>query len=376
MLTKVVIRGFQPHQNLTVEFHPQITIICGDSDEGKSSIVRALNWVFLNKPNGVRIINRKMDSCRVTVYFSDGSTLAKRRGRKGGAKYKLNGKVFAAFGNIVPEEIQHFLKLNEINVQTQLQQLFWILETPGQLASKLNDIVDLSSIDKALTVIQKKVKVTKGELDLTNSKISDLEVKIEEYTWVEGFHADLLKVGKARERVREQQEKRILMAHLVGMGFAIRRGLVRLQKFVTEGSELVGGITELREHVQKRKNLETLLERARGYSRRINSLRRLNKLKREVNSISTKTEKMGENQQNLTRLRFLISKGTNLQEEIATDYNTIQQTKAKLFSSGVCPLCGLKKEHNTGQSESSAPICTSPMSRRGADKRRGTTGMP
>lgn len=52
MLHKLVIQNFQTHKDLGVTLGPHVTTIVGTTDAGKSSVLRALGWVALNRPTG------------------------------------------------------------------------------------------------------------------------------------------------------------------------------------------------------------------------------------------------------------------------------------------------------------------------------------
>jgi len=46
MINSLTIQNFQSHKNTTLEFDNGINIIIGQSDSGKTAIIRALNWVI------------------------------------------------------------------------------------------------------------------------------------------------------------------------------------------------------------------------------------------------------------------------------------------------------------------------------------------
>ena len=49
MLKRLRIKNFQKHGKVDISFDPHVTCIVGDSDAGKSSLLRALHW-FLTNP--------------------------------------------------------------------------------------------------------------------------------------------------------------------------------------------------------------------------------------------------------------------------------------------------------------------------------------
>ena len=52
MINSVVVRNFQIHKKTSIEFVSGVNIISGTSDNGKSSLIRAMRWVIENRPQG------------------------------------------------------------------------------------------------------------------------------------------------------------------------------------------------------------------------------------------------------------------------------------------------------------------------------------
>ena len=46
MLQKVILENFQAHEMSVIEFTEGINVICGASDQGKSSVIRAIRWAL------------------------------------------------------------------------------------------------------------------------------------------------------------------------------------------------------------------------------------------------------------------------------------------------------------------------------------------
>ena len=57
MITKIEIKNFQSHKNTVLEFDKGVNVICGESDNGKSAVIRAIRWVVENYPQGTDKIN-------------------------------------------------------------------------------------------------------------------------------------------------------------------------------------------------------------------------------------------------------------------------------------------------------------------------------
>ena len=123
MIKRLRIKNFQKHKSIDIEFDEHVTSIVGPSDTGKSALIRALKWVCSNKPNGNDFIRQGSKKCSVRVEVN-GHKITRSRGAEN--TYHLDKEVFHAFGNNVPKEIEHVLRMDEINFQGQHDSPFWL----------------------------------------------------------------------------------------------------------------------------------------------------------------------------------------------------------------------------------------------------------
>ena len=53
MIKSIHVVGFQSHADSTIEFDPGVNVLIGQSDSGKTAVVRALDWALNNRPHRV-----------------------------------------------------------------------------------------------------------------------------------------------------------------------------------------------------------------------------------------------------------------------------------------------------------------------------------
>ena len=108
MIESIRIKQFQKHKDTTLEFANGLNVICGESHNGKSAIIKAILWVLTNKPSGTafRRIGHDGEDTSVKVTFNDGS-VERVRGDKRSC-YIYGNEEFKAVRTDVPSEIQHF----------------------------------------------------------------------------------------------------------------------------------------------------------------------------------------------------------------------------------------------------------------------------
>jgi predicted ATP-dependent endonuclease of OLD family len=216
MIERVLIKNFQVHEKLDMQFGPVTTII-GQTDSGKSAIIRALLLVCTNEPSGDEYIRK--DSNGTTVAIRIDGHVIKRIKTKSKNEYILDGETLQAFRSSVPEPVQAILQMGEVNYQQQHDAPFWFSCTAGQVSKHLNAIVNLDLIDQTFSKIQNHITAHKTLLKNTDKKLeeaTDKKCTLFQYTKankslseIEGLEKDItqkrLQCGRLRELLKQGQ---------------------------------------------------------------------------------------------------------------------------------------------------------------------------
>ena len=195
-IKKIILENFQSHKNTEMEFGPDLNIIVGPSDSGKSAIIRGLKWVMYNEPSGDFFIREGEKECRVTLELSDG-TLLQRYRTKSKNGYKLidnsgNENIYEGIGLTVPQEIIDVtgirkIKLdtdseNAINLGEQLEGAFLLTEKASTRANAIGRLVGVDIVDDALRDVLRDIrslnqtrKQKEETLQITNDKLSQFD---------------------------------------------------------------------------------------------------------------------------------------------------------------------------------------------------------
>jgi len=170
------VRNFQKHAKLKVKFDPRITTIVGPSDSGKSSIIRALRWVVFNRPRGKGFIQDGKEKAAVLLALEEGNVI--RDKRKNGNSYDITKRKdgfsssgLSAVGDSVPESVQQVLNMGDVNFQLQHDPPFWFSLTAGEVAKRLNQIVDLELIDKVASGLAHRARKASNRVDVTTELV-------------------------------------------------------------------------------------------------------------------------------------------------------------------------------------------------------------
>ena len=161
-LRRVVLENFQSHRYTELVLAPTMTVLIGESDQGKSAVVRALRWLLYNKPQGADFMRVGADYCRVAAEFDDGLVIIReRRGKTNRYEIRRSGQepqVLEGFGREVPAEVEELtdvrpLRLEgtsfELHVAHQLDPPFLLKETPATRARAVGHLSGTQLFDAA-----------------------------------------------------------------------------------------------------------------------------------------------------------------------------------------------------------------------------------
>lgn len=112
------IRGFQSHVDTLLDIHGNYVCITGPNNVGKSSVIRALRWVFYDALRGARFIRRGETVAQVDVGIGD-ATVSRIKGDKRNA-YVYNDNTLEAIGNGAPIEVSNLLGIAPIKIDKDL----------------------------------------------------------------------------------------------------------------------------------------------------------------------------------------------------------------------------------------------------------------
>ena len=157
MPTQVLIENFQCHRSLSFSLPEKgVVALIGETDSGKSAVLRALGWLFFNRPIGFSFLGPFGKECRVSMELPNSTRIERIRGPSKNCYVLSLPKqeeplVLSAVGNEVPEEVRQILPMHPIlNVQWQHDPPFMLRMSPGERSRLLNEATDAAAIDRAI----------------------------------------------------------------------------------------------------------------------------------------------------------------------------------------------------------------------------------
>lgn len=117
MISHLRIENYQSHALTDIELSPTVTVFTGESDQGKTAVLRALRKVLRNTPTGDFFIRWNQKVCRVQVTVN-GVDVERVVGTKktGLNTYTVGVDAYNNFGTSVPEEVRIALGIADVQV--------------------------------------------------------------------------------------------------------------------------------------------------------------------------------------------------------------------------------------------------------------------
>lgn len=224
------IKGFQSHEDTTIEFTDGLNAIVGASDSGKSAILRALRFTLYNEPRGSEFIRQSASRVECTVYFSDGSSLTRSRTRTSAGSYivrDVNGveTELKGFTNNLPIDVANvhqmpYIQLTKdlektLNIGYQLEAPFLIGEGASTRASIIGRLTGVNLVDAALKEVNKDVLANNRTLKAKIEEKQSLEEKLLDYQDLSMLKAKIDQLNASIKKVEELEEEKHALSSLL-----------------------------------------------------------------------------------------------------------------------------------------------------------------
>ncbi|SHG99984.1 exonuclease SbcC [Thermosyntropha lipolytica DSM 11003] len=220
-LKYLYIKNFQSHKDTVVEFSPGLNILVGESDQGKTAVIRALRWLYYNKSPKGDFIRIGEDYCSVTAELSDGTRVSRIKKGKKINRYEIKypdgtNYVEDKVGNQVPERVQEILgngrlyidsdKYIDISIASQLEPPFLLTESDGDKAKIIGLIADLDIIDAAGRRLLLDINQANGRKKDLEEEIKNLNRELEAYDDLD-YKKSILEKGQRLLNTIAQKEQ-------------------------------------------------------------------------------------------------------------------------------------------------------------------------
>lgn len=339
MIKSINLTCFESHKDSHLEFIKGINILSGATNYGKSSVARAINWLINGIPNGNSMLTYNEKECRVKLEIDD-NIIEKVKSDKEN-KYIINNIELKSVGQSVPEEINN-LNFNELNLQMQFDKFFLLQDSPGEVARKLNRIINLEVIDESAKKIKSKVNKKKNDINYLESDINTIKTKLEKYNNLDEIETIIIKCEKLEIEKESIKEK---IFNLDTIKISINKNNLELQKYknIDKQKETLKKLRSLKLNFKEinnkifqlnsiKNNYNSNIQELNGYKDNKNKLELIKKLKSKIseyNNLADKIDTLESYKDNKVKVKELENK-----------IYTIGQLRSNLLPKGSkCPVC-------------------------------------
>lgn len=350
-LKKLILTNFQSHQDTTISFSPKITVVTGQSDAGKTALIRALLWVLTNRPAGTGFITQGHQTSSVTLTTMRGDSIKRTKSTGKGKEnaYQVNDQSYNVVGQGVPLDLKPLIHFDETNVQTQLEAHLLALESPPKIAELIYQAAGLQVGLDLLSQLQKlrrqtnilaenqDVEITETEQQLEQVD-PDLEANQAKLQQAIDLIADIAETQNDLAKLKHQQSVHKLVATNVA---ELETLTAAVQVLLTQGAELCRIITTtdnmLTTYQQLKQRHHT--HKAIVTSHKIGIKDITKWLKTGTITVTSLTT----TQRRLTKLTKVMTEVTNLRQDITAGEQAIKIIKARCDTMRkqltICPTC-------------------------------------
>lgn len=287
MITKVHVHNFQSHADTVVELNKGLTVFVGDSDQGKTALVkRAFLWALFNEPDGDSIVrfkdNGKINkngereresTCFVAIEFDNGEkTLIKER-TKNKTTYKIlydDGETeeFESVKKIGLDEIHNKIGIRKFIIDEDLKFNINIIGSrdvslvdlsPAVKGKIIGSFAGTNVIDIANRGVVAELNGLSSSIKEKNKELDNISQKLEEYKFLELKQELLLEIEKELDVLDIIEEKFKSLSTKSEKLQAINQEIQRLNKIIST-EETVRKYSTILEEVDKNlisyKNIE------------------------------------------------------------------------------------------------------------------------
>jgi len=351
MIKNICIRNFQSHCKTKMEFCEGLNVIIGDTDSGKSAIVRALRLLILNKPLGDKFINwntPKGELTSVKGKFTDGSWAIREKG-KNINQYRVSGydEPFSALKGKVPKEVQNITKLSEANIQSQSEYYFLLDKTGGQVASAFNKVANLDLMELVIKQIKSELTETNSSISHNNDLLEEIEKEIENLKWITKARSRFQKIEKREIKIEDNKYLSSELTNILSDFHGINHELSSMKK-TEKALEMSNVIIDAGKHItEAQESAHTLDSIIYEYYAIRNETKQLKQLK----NLSQKSKNIMQSKGKLDILKNSLKELEKVMEYHEEIFNQVvfrkkqvvlKEKKLNKFKKQlkVCPLCG------------------------------------
>lgn len=351
MIQSIKIQNFLSHKNTELDFSPGVNIIVGESDTGKSAIIRALRWVIFNRPVGDSFRSNWGGPTSVTIETSNGTLITRQKEDKSNRYVLQQGqkkpKVFNAIKSEIPEEVTTALCLDEVNILSQFDSHFLLSNSPGEVARHFNKVAHLDKIDSSIAFLSKELREINSDMSSLNEQLQEDVQALEGFINIKSLEKSINKVESLEiSRIQKEVDSRDIESILSNVA-KIEEEIQQYVHIVKAEKQINKLLEDYDLLMSKREQGEDMFVLIEQYKSLVVDEKRYSKyLKAEadVKEIADKFKSVEILQENVREIKERLLILSILERDIKAMEKDMKQNEILLKENmgDTCPLCGSK----------------------------------
>lgn len=369
---KLHIENFQAISDIDIDFVKGINIIVGQSNSGKTSVLRAIDTLVNNGSGSAEFIKRGTKHTSVEMDYNGNNIKWSRTPKE--IEYSINGEKFLKVGStdlfkLLPEN--GFVRDPQgefSNLEDEWTLPFPFYKNGSEIFKLFENIFSVSDSAKILKCMKESEDENKRALKYSEKEIEHVNLKIDSIR--------KLNIKESVEKLKEYKNNLTYVNNELGELYETRNQLYRLRNKLAEAEQIPSSIdidlqneldnyTELKEELYKINQLQLEYNNISKLpkdkidtsiiSESINSvievkgdLDKLREFKRVLDVTIPTPLTVNENifndintlHEHLSTLKCLQVKGRTLVQTLRDKRGKISSLKEELSKVEVCPLCG------------------------------------
>lgn len=276
MIKRIVLRNFQIHKRLELNFDKRLNVLTGSNDSGKSSIIRAIYWLMYNSPFGdwMRRINKQgiMETTSVKIIFDDDTIIQRIKG-DGINKYIVDDEVYENFGYSIPQQVLKKIKIYpfvtnkenfNVHISMQDEQPFLIHESAPVKASVLDTLTGNSVLQKAISSFNKENIQISKDIGTLEDTIKDDEETLKK---IPDLNEAQKRIDNVNKMIADKMVRVVRVSYYSGLKqdydkqIFIKQKTSKLKLDLGPIKKMLDESTILKEDLKKLKNLKEDLKK-------------------------------------------------------------------------------------------------------------------
>jgi len=210
MIQQITIEGFRSYQYAEFDLHPGMNVLVGESNAGKSNLLRALTWLATNTPSGDEYFSRVVPGrCIVTVETDHGIVTRERTKKFNGYRVRLGKKSYDfKDARSIPEEATKVLFLRDVNIQGEYGSVFLLNESPGNVSRYLSDILGFDQLDTAIGRAKTTASAARARLEEAERDLDGMQRRAKRLAFVDDLSARIDALERTRSEIEQKRSER------------------------------------------------------------------------------------------------------------------------------------------------------------------------